>query len=98
MIAADVSVDHRRDCPAHEVGTFRGQRGDLMARCRNCGRVRPLDDPDATPHAPEWAAPASLDAADRRQTERSGAGWPTHRARSRNRRRSARAAQGRRAR
>jgi hypothetical protein len=37
------TVDHKHGCRRYEVGTFTGKRGDVMARCNDCGAVKVLE-------------------------------------------------------
>lgn len=37
------TVDHRPGCRTYEVGQFVGKRGDLMARCNDCGAIKVLE-------------------------------------------------------
>lgn len=47
---------HKSDCPASDdsrVRTFRGHRGDQMARCKECAALSVVDEPDPLPDLDE---------------------------------------------
>ena len=76
-------IEHRDDCTGPDLHAFRGRLGDLLARCRGCGRVTAVTEDEAQA-VRDTARPAASLAIPPMPYPRS-AEWPTHKARARGR-------------
>lgn len=90
---ADTLIRHKDTCMGALLNTERGRLGDMLSRCRNCGRFAVVTPGPATPAlvAPTPAAkPAPVVQPARVLTvppsgylARHGDCWPTHKAKAR---------------